>query len=97
MINKTSIDRVKNQDFCSSRPETFKGKCFLNVAQKTHQKATQNNITPVPYLRAFIAQRSPVANRWLNRMHLDKKARYLTSAQVKIAFWITVGINLIVE
>ena len=50
-----------------------------------------------PYLRAFIAQRSPVANRWLNRMHLNKKARYLTSAQVKIAFWITVGINLIVE
>ena len=30
-------------------------------------------------------------------MHLDKKARYFTSAQVKIAFWITVGINLIVE
>ena len=24
-----------------------------------------------PYLRAFIAQRSPIANIWLNRMHLD--------------------------
>jgi hypothetical protein len=50
-----------------------------------------------PYIRALIAQRSPVANRWLNRMHLDKKARHLTNAQVKIAFWITVGINLRVE
>ena len=50
-----------------------------------------------PYLRAFIAQRSPIANRWLNRMHLDKKARLLTSAQVKVAFWNTVGINLKVE
>jgi hypothetical protein len=50
-----------------------------------------------PFLRAFIAQRSPVANRWLNRMHLSKKARYLTSAQCKIAFWITTGINLMVD
>jgi hypothetical protein len=50
-----------------------------------------------PYLRADIAQRSPIANRWLNRMHLDKNARLLTSAQVKVAFWLTVGINLKVE
>ena len=50
-----------------------------------------------PNLRAFIAQRSPIANRWLNRMHLDKNARLLTSAQVKVAFWTTVGINLVVE
>ena len=49
-----------------------------------------------PFLRAFIAQRSPTANRWLNRIHRDKRARLLTDADVKIAFWITAGINLIV-
>ena len=36
------------------------------------------------------------ANRWLNRIHRDKRARLLTDADVKIAFWITAGINLIV-
>ena len=33
----------------------------------------------MPLVRAFIAQRSSLANRWLNRTHLDSNARRLTN------------------
>ena len=50
-----------------------------------------------PYLRAFIAQRGTLANKWLNRIHRSPDDRNLKSpTDVKIAFWNVVGINLIV-
>ena len=103
LIKHAAIEKVDSQALRGGKHQG-KLRSALNMynANRLTDKMAENigNVADWkkdPYLRAFIAQRSPVANRWLNRMHLDKKARYLTSAQVKIAFWITAGINLIVE
>jgi hypothetical protein len=103
LIKHAAIEKVDSQVLRGGKHQG-KLRSALNMynANRLTDKMAENignvaNRKNDPYLRAFIAQRSPIANRWLNRMHLDKKARYLTSAQVKIAFWITVGINLIVE
>ena len=103
LTQNAAIEKIDRQALRGGKHQG-KLRSALNMynANRLTDKMAENNDNGAnwkddPYLRAFIAQRSPIANRWLNRMHLDKKARYLTSAQVKIAFWITVGINLIVE
>ena len=103
-LNKHAAIEKENSQVLKGGKHQGKLRSALNMynANRLTDKMAVNidNVTDWkkdPYIRALIAQRSPVANRWLNRMHLDKKARHLTSAQVKIAFWITAGINLRVE
>ena len=103
LINHAAIEKEDRQALRGGKHQG-KLRSALNMynANRLTEKMAENidNVADWkddPYLRAFVAQRSPIANRWLNRLHLDKKARYLTSALVKIAFWNTAGINLIVE
>ena len=51
----------------------------------------------MPIVRAFVAQRTPLANRWLNKMHCAPTDRRLNDTQTRLAFITAIGINLKVE
>ena len=62
----------------------------LIAGENASQKDKENNAL----LRAFIAQRTVMANRWLNLAHRSAKDRLLSVAEWRIAFWTTLGIEL---
>ena len=62
----------------------------LIAGENASQKDKENNAL----LRAFIAQRTVLANRWLNLAHRSAKDRLLSVAEWRIAFWTALGIEL---
>jgi hypothetical protein len=48
----------------------------------------------IPQLRSFAASRNPVANRFINRLHLNDEKRLLTKSQTRMVLWDCLGVDL---
>jgi len=59
-----------------------------------HEDSGIDDSKLVPQLRAFAAARNPVANRFINRAHLNDQKRLLSKSQLCMVLWDCLGVDL---